>query len=354
MNEQKYVGLDVHQSSTVAAVHNERGKRVMESILETKRETIQSFLKGLTGTVHVTFEEGTHAGWLYDVIKPLVSELIVCNPRTNKLLASGNKSDRVDANKLAQLLRGGQLKGVYHGGVSVRALKELVHNYDALVSDTTRVMNRIKAIFRGRAIHCAGRDVYNPGHRGKWLHQLIEPMVRRRAEFLYQELESLKVLRREAKKEMLREARRHSAYQLLKQIPTIGPIRAAEIIARIGSPHRFRTKRQLWTYVGLAVTTRSSAEYEVEQGRVRRRHKTIVTRGLNINYNHRLKRVFKSAALNGIHREPFASFYQDLMRKGMRPEMARLTLARKIAAVTLRIWKKGDRFNELRLKREAA
>ena len=144
MNEAKYVGLDVHQSSTVAAVHNEVGKRVMESILETQKETIESFLKGLTGTVHVTFEEGTHAAWLYDVIKPLVSELIVCNPRANKLLASGSKSDRVDANKLAQLLRGGHLKAVYHGGLSVRGLKELVHNYDALVSDTTRVMNRIK------------------------------------------------------------------------------------------------------------------------------------------------------------------------------------------------------------------
>ena len=152
--------------STVAAVHNEVGKRVMESILETQKETIQSFLKGLTGRVHVTFEEGTHAAWLY------------------------------------------------------------------------------------------------------------------------------------------------------------------------------------------GVTTRSSAEYEVEKGRVRRRVKSVVTRGLNTNYNHRLKYVFKSAALGGIHREPFASFYQDLIRRGMRSEMARLTLARKIAAVTLRIWKKGERFNELRLKRD--
>ena len=354
MNEAKYVGLDVHQSSTVAAVHNERGKRVMESILETQSETIQSFLKGLKGTVHVTFEEGTHAAWLYDVIKPLVSELIVCNPRANKLLASGNKNDRVDADKLAQLLRGGHLKGVYHGGLSVRALKELVHNYDALVEDTTRVMNRIKAIFRGRAIRCAGRDVYHQQHRGEWLEKLMEAAVRRRAEFLYEELESLKVLRREAKKEMLREARRHSAYQLLKQIPVMGPIRVAAVMARIGSPHRFRTKRQLWTYIGLAVTTRSSADYEVERGRVRRRVKSVVTRGLNTNYNHRLKYVFKSAALDGIHREPFASFYQNLIKQGMRPEMARLTLARKIAALTLRIWKKGERFNELRLKRETA
>jgi hypothetical protein len=81
---------------------------VMESILETQSETIQSFLKGLTGTVHVTFEEGTHAAWLYEVIKPLVSEVIVCNPRANKLLASGNKSDRVDVifEKRAPGLRG--------------------------------------------------------------------------------------------------------------------------------------------------------------------------------------------------------------------------------------------------------
>jgi transposase len=162
----------------------------------------------------------------------------------------------------------------------------------------------------------------------------------------------MKVLRREAKKEMLREARRHKAYPVLKQIPTMGPIRVAEVIARIGSPHRFRTKRQLWTYIGLAVTTRTSAEYEVEKGQVRRRVKRVVTRGLNTNYNHRLKYVFKCAALGGIHREPFASFYQDLIRRGMRSEMAQLTLARKIAAVTLRIWKKGERFNELRLKRE--
>jgi transposase len=109
--------------------------------------------------------------WLYDVIKPLASELIVCNPRANKLLASGNKSDRVDADKLAQLLRGGQLKGVYHGGLSVRALKELMHNYDDLVSDTTRVMNRIKAIFRAERSVVRGRDVYHQGHRGEWLQK---------------------------------------------------------------------------------------------------------------------------------------------------------------------------------------
>ena len=110
----KYVGLDVHQSSTVAAVHDEQGKSVMESILATEAEAIRDFLKGLRGTIHVTFEEGTQAAWLYEIVKPVVAEVIVCNPRRNKLLAVGNKADRVDAQKLAELLRCGQLKPVYH------------------------------------------------------------------------------------------------------------------------------------------------------------------------------------------------------------------------------------------------
>ena len=103
----KYVGLDVHQSSTVAVVQDEKGKSVMESVLATEAEAIRDFLKGLRGTIHVTFEEGTQAVWLYEIVKPVVAEVIVCNPRRNKLLAVGNKADRVDAQKLAELLRCG-------------------------------------------------------------------------------------------------------------------------------------------------------------------------------------------------------------------------------------------------------
>jgi transposase len=350
MSTDKYVGLDVHQSSTVSAVHNGQGKCVMESILETKADALRDFFRGLTGTVHVTFEEGTHAAWLYDLVKPLVAEVIVCNPRENKLLASGNKGDKVDANKLAQLLRGGQLKPVYHGGNSLRVLKELVHNYDALVGDSTRVMNRLKALFRGRAISCSGRDVYYTRNRDQWLAKLTEPGARRRAEFLYQELDQLKALRRDAKKEMLKEAHRHGAYKILKQVPVLGPIRIAEILATVSSPHRFRTKRQIWAYCGLGVIIRSSADYHFQAGRAQRRSRAPATRGLNRNFNHRLKHVFKSAATDGTHREPFRSFYQRLVTRGMRLEMARLTLARKIAAITLTIWKKGEAFDALRLE----
>ena len=102
----KYIGMDVHKETISIAVMKGDGKLVMESIIETKASTILQFIQGVRGDLHVTFEEGTWAGWLYDLLKPHVTELIVCDPRKNALMKEGNKSDKVDARKLADLLRG--------------------------------------------------------------------------------------------------------------------------------------------------------------------------------------------------------------------------------------------------------
>ena len=93
----KYIGLDVHKEAIAIAVLNGAGKLVMESIVETKSSTVLDFLHGLRGELHVTLEEGTWAAWLYDVLKPHVREIVVCNPRRNALLKEGSKSDKIDA-----------------------------------------------------------------------------------------------------------------------------------------------------------------------------------------------------------------------------------------------------------------
>jgi len=105
VNSEKYIGLDVHQATISVAVMDSMGKLIMESILETKAATILEFVAGLRGTLSVTFEEGTWAAWLYDLLKPHVDERVVCNPQKNALLKDGNKSDRIDARKLADRLR---------------------------------------------------------------------------------------------------------------------------------------------------------------------------------------------------------------------------------------------------------
>src|SRR5271166_4106626 len=115
MDSMKYIGLDVHQTTVSVAVLDPDGKLVMQCVLATHASAILDFFHGLRGTLHVTFEEGTHSAWLYDLLVRRVAKLVVCNPRKNALLKAGNKSDTVDARKLAELLRAGLLSPVYHG-----------------------------------------------------------------------------------------------------------------------------------------------------------------------------------------------------------------------------------------------
>src|ERR1700680_3197823 len=182
MDNRKYIGMDVHQASISIAVTDAAGKLLMECIIETKAATILDFIHGLSGSLWVTFEEGTSAAWLYDLLKPHVTKVVVCDPRKNALLKAGNKNDRIDARKLADLLRAGLLSPVYHGENGVRALKEVARSYLALNRDVTRVMNRLKAIYRSWAIPCAGQRVYAPRYRSEWLGKMSGDAVRGRAE----------------------------------------------------------------------------------------------------------------------------------------------------------------------------
>jgi transposase len=355
MNDAKYIGLDVHQATISVAVLDSAGKLVIEAILETKTETILQFIHGLRGSLHVTFEEGTCAAWLHDLLKPHVANVLVCDPRKNALLKSGNKNDRIDARKLADLLRSGLLSPVYHGENGVRTLKELARSYLALNRDVTRVMNRLKAIYRSWAIPCAGQRVYAPRYRSEWLGKISEVAVRRRAEIYYQQLDALRSLRQQVRRDLLAESGKHGATKLLRQIPSIGLIRAALLIALIQTPHRFRTKRQLWAYSGLALKTSASGEYRFVEGQLKRSKKFLAIRGLNVNHNPDLKNIFKGAAIRAAAVPgPFQQFYAALVDRGMKPTMARLTLARKIAAITLIVWKKGVRFDAQYLKQQAA
>src|SRR5262245_54079061 len=349
MKRDKYIGMDVHQATTVVAVLDANGKVIWETIIATQAGPIIELLESLSGPLHVTLEETTQAEWLYEVVGAHVAEVVVCDPRRNKLLTEGSKADKVDARRLAELLRVGMLRSVYHGNEGARKLKQLARGYQTLLSDMQRTMARIKAMYRSRGIHTPGRGVYQPKQREQWLSLLTDPGVRQRTAWLYEQLDQLGPLRRQAKLAMLAESRKHRAVELLRTIPQLGPIRSALIVATIDTPHRFRTRHQLWSYSGLAVVMHMSSEYEMKDGRVVRSPKPIATRGLNRNCNRRMKEVFMGAATAGSRTEPYRSYLQALQQKGIRSEMARLTLSRKIAAMALTIWKKGETFDPKKL-----
>jgi transposase len=342
MKNIKYIGIDVHQATSVFAVMYQLGKLEGEAILETQPEPIIDFLKGQRGTLWVAFEEGTYANWLYNVIQPQVAKVVVCDPRKNKL--DGSRTDKIDARKLAELLRLNALKAVYHEQHSTPTLKELARSYVSLQQDSTRVMNRVKAIFRGRGIPCRGTSIYQPKNRREWLDKLEDNGARHRAERLLEQLESLAPLCLEAERDLVRESREHQSYKILRGIPGLGSIRVALILAFVATPHRFRNKRQFWTYSGFSVVRRASAEYEIAQGELKRAKKKPLPRGLNHNYNHVLKNVFKGAALTAAYRGPFKPMFDQRVANGMARNLALLTLARRIASITLALWKKGERF----------
>lgn len=152
-------------------------------------------------------------------------------------------------------------------------------------------------------------------------------------------------LRADGEKQLLLESRKYPAVKLLKQIPCLGPVRSAQIVAVVATPHRFRTKRQYWPYCGLAVVNRTTADYEVINGRVQKKIRKGSTRGFNRDYSRILKRVYKSAALQATTHKLLGPLYESLLLKGLDPAMARLTIARRLASTSLTIWKKEDKFD---------
>jgi transposase len=163
------------------------------------------------------------------------------------------------------------------------------------------------------------------------------------------------MLRRDAKRAMMAESRKHAAYKVLRSIPTLGPVRVAILIAVIQTPHRFRTNRKLWTYVGLSVVSRSTANYCFVQGQLTHSRKPALILGLNRNHNHVLKDLFKAAATTAAAKPgPFQEFYARQLAAGQTPEIARVMVARKLATLVLTLWKKGERFNADHLKPQAA
>src|SRR2546426_8844459 len=140
----KYVALDVHQATTVASVREEGGRVIARSVLPTDGGALTEFVRGMHGARHVTFEEGTQAQWLYDLLAPLVDRVVVCDRRGAP--HQGNKGDQVDADQLSELLRRGARRAVYPGRADHGTLKELTRAYRTLAGDATRGSLRLKPL----------------------------------------------------------------------------------------------------------------------------------------------------------------------------------------------------------------
>ena len=211
----------------------------------------------IPGHKHLVFEEGLQSAWLYETLSPHVDETVVARVAQSR----GPKSDKRDAYGLAEKLRVGNLdKQVFKAPRQFTRLRELSRTHITLVGDVVRAQARIKSLYRARGILVTGVNVYAVRQRKEWQEQLCST-ARTRATRLYDHLDFLLEQKKQAEADLLREAKKHAIARILETAPGFGPIRAARLVPVVVTPHRFRTRRQFWSYCGLGIVTRSSSDW---------------------------------------------------------------------------------------------
>ncbi|XYH98400.1 IS110 family transposase [Sorangium sp. So ce1128] len=338
----RYIGLDVHATSTTFAVLSESGKRLGTHVVETNGQALVERLKTIAGDKYVVLEEGTQSAWLHEILSPHAKDVVVTAIGESR----GQKDDARDAYKLADDLRTGAIKQrVFKDVGQYKRLRELSRTHTMIVRDVVRIQNRLKSLYRSRGIAVSRRSVYSESGRQEALRRLPEA-VRGAASMLYAQYDAVEPIRRQAEKALVAESHRHPISRVLETCPGLGPIRSAQIIPVVVSPMRFRTRRQLWSSSGLGVVMRSSSDWVPREDGGWKRAEVKQTRGLNDNHNHVLKNVFKGAATTVItllKDEPLHKDYQRQLAAGTKPNLAKLTVARKVAAIALSMWtSKGE------------
>ena len=341
---ERYIGMDVHAASCTLAVISEKGRKLRDFPVETNGQALVEAVRMIPGHKHLVFEEGLQSAWLYETLSPHVDETVVAGITESR----GPKSDRRDAYGLAEKLRVGNLdKIVFKAPRRFTRLRELSRIHMTLVADVVRAQSRIKSLYRSRGIFVSGANVYGVRHREEWQERLCSS-AQTRATRLYAHLDFLLEHKKQAEADLLRESKKHPIVPILETAPGFGSIRAARLVPIVVTPHRFRTKRQFWSYCGLGIVTRSSSDWvqTADGGWIKAR--IPQTRGLSRQHNRFLKSLFKGAATTVItqrNKDPIYLRYERLLDGGTKPTLAKLSLARMIAATVLRMWKDEEEYD---------
>ena len=333
-----YIGTDSHITTLDFKVINESGKLKMASKVKTSASNFLEFVKSVPKPRQVIIEEGPLAAWFLEICVENSERLLITDPRRNHWIgSSGKKEDAIDAEKLAQLARGGYIKEIHHPVGQRRRFRELVMAYHDTVKSIVRVKNKIKAKFLQNGISSSGQTVYSPEQRAKWRKKLPqEPTLLVIIDSLWRQLDQIQDDLEAILVEIKLQAKRYPEIKLIDEIPGVGFIIGATIVAILETPHRFADKRKVWAYAGLGIDRKSSA------------NKTYAEK-LGREYNRILKCVVEEAAQAAINADNDNAFRRThlemTIKKGIGPQHAKLTIARDIIATAWAMWKKEEHYN---------
>ncbi len=297
---ERFMGLDAHGKSCTFPVVGPSGRKLRHHVVATNGAALVNYVRTIPGKKHLCLEEGTRSAWLYEILAPHVEELVVAGVGESR----GQKNDRLDAFRRAEELQTGTVKtSVFKSPRHYARLRELARVHTMLVRDVVRVQSRLKATYRARGVATPGRSVYNPSQRSNWLKQL--PVSSRwAAEVLHEEYARLLSLKQEAEAELVAESRRYRIAGVVATASGLGAIRVAQLLPIVNSTLKANFK-------GAATT--------------------LITR---------------------LHSDPLYAHYLQLTAAGTKPNLAKLTVARRVAAIVLGMWKDEQEYEPGKLKQQ--
>ena len=328
----KYIGMDAHSSICFFSVVDENGTEVTQAKIATNGQLLVEYIRSVEGSKKLVFEECELSAWLCEVLRGEVDELIVCNPTRNMQYKKA-KTDKLDAQNLARLLRGGFLTPVYHDGSKTEHLRALMSGYQDVVDTGVSVKNRYKSLFRKAGLPARGSKLYDDS---SLLEDLPRPDQRFVGHSFYRLLEALEKEREQYVAAIRKSSRTFPEIKLLKGIPGIGEIQSAKIVSQVITAQRFKDKHKFWSYCGLV-------RHRMESGG----HIYGSKRGWG---NRILKCVFKMATKSVLTGEnEFRTYYDELREKGTSHKSASNAVSRKLAAISLSILKTRRPYDETRI-----
>ena len=324
-----YIGIDAHISTSTAVAVDERGDIKIRETFPTTEGNLTGFLRKIQGERHVTFEECSIAQWLYLTLKEEADHLLVCNP-VYVAKKQGAKTDFRDALHLAQELRGNHLKAVHHEDSHWSELRTLMNSYMDLIEQIIATKNRLKAVFRASGLSTKENAFYTNKER---VAELPHASAKFAAENLFNQIETLESTKAGYKDFFHKNRQRYRPIRNLCTIPGIDLVRANIIVATVCTPHRFQNKHHFWGYSMLVRHIQESGGRIYGNKRVHGRKE--------------LRDAFLGAAESAMRGETSLRDHYDALRaKGIAHKEAKISLARKIAAICLSLLKNNETFHD--------
>jgi transposase len=334
-----YVGLDLGSSLFQQVTVNQSGMVGLNRKFATSEANLRQAFADLKGEIHVHLEAGELAPWALTVISPLVTRVVCSHPAANAWIAKdADKCDRIDAFKLAELLRLNRFKEVHYPmQQSRRDFKTLVQHYDELTAQQARLKTKLKARLRMQGVIVTGERLFSSTGRKPVLAQVRSHAVRLAIAQLYEVLDQSIAAQAQAKLLMLRAAQAFPEIKLLRTVPGVGPIGACRFSAYIHTPSRFSSKRKLWKYCRLSVSQRSSNGKPLRRPRLDRsgcgRLKDVSRKAFDVAVRSRTDNAFKRT-------------YQTALETTHDAVHARLTVQRKIVSTLRAMWLSHSPYRE--------